>query len=326
MNKMKDLVLEAVKAFPVWPSSGWGMIRSEDRVIALCLESCDEDECNFCEGKFYQAGTKCDIDLWQIACTREQHIRKRVEFFEGAPEGSTDLDYYSSGHSKWLKLDCDDTFWDGNEWCVFYLDGRENLIPRPTPEELAYIAEINEKDKEDKKVNIDWSKAPEGATHYCSGTNSFHDGYYKRDNTCVYKWCNTLWMAYTNDFQWFEEKCKLIPNESQWQNGLPPVGLECEFRGKSVGIKLNFRKITPLFFGKLYFVYLDDDGSEEVGHCISEYEFRPLKTQAEIDREYLIRILCGGHPEIEIKALDDCWGEIADRVINAGYKPNAPTT
>lgn len=42
-----------------------------------------------------------------------------------------------------------------------------------------------------------------------------------------------------------------------------------------------------------------------------------LVDETEKERETLIRVLCGGRQECG-------WGEIADRVIKSGWKPNAP--
>lgn len=119
--KEQDLVLEAVKAFPVWPDGATHILK---RVINSKLEAARKDDRGFLD---LHSGN--DIYFrsngsYQIASTREQHIRKRVEIYEG------------------VKV----------EWLHYVVD--EVTIPRPTPEELAYIAEIDEKNKDSN--NCEW--------------------------------------------------------------------------------------------------------------------------------------------------------------------------
>ncbi len=77
--------------------------------------------------------------------------------------------------------------------------------------------------------DIDWSKAPEGATHYNpDGTPRW----YKKTSArwFVYYTATNSWDLSGNEEGWHEKT--LIPRPAQWrgpQDGLPPVGMEVEF-------------------------------------------------------------------------------------------------
>ena len=80
---MKDLVLEAVKAFPVWPDGATHILQHINE------EDFQASKKAGCLMRYLHSAGVFNQEYWQIACTREQHIRKRVELFEGAPEGAT---------------------------------------------------------------------------------------------------------------------------------------------------------------------------------------------------------------------------------------------
>ncbi|EMR0622662.1 hypothetical protein [Pseudomonas aeruginosa] len=85
-------------------------------------------------------------------------------------------------------------------------------------------------------MSIDWSKAPEGATHWEPTGPKFHEGWMKKEgNKWFYwgkgseKWLNTL--RYCNVPAEREATFEARPQE-QWDGqGLPPVGTLCEFAG-----------------------------------------------------------------------------------------------
>lgn len=77
---------------------------------------------------------------------------------------------------------------------------------------------------------IDWSKAPEGATHFGEQRDGFIEAWYKLDSDGLkFKWADVAEMEWRcgptrhiND---------LVPRPSQAWNGegLPPVGTVCEY-------------------------------------------------------------------------------------------------
>jgi len=74
---------------------------------------------------------------------------------------------------------------------------------------------------------IDWSKAPEGATHYDGGV------FYRR-NEGRWEYCDPyvrVWRESNNEAPFFD-RLLVRPSRPQWrgpEDGLPPVGTVCEF-------------------------------------------------------------------------------------------------
>ena len=73
---------------------------------------------------------------------------------------------------------------------------------------------------------IDWSKAPEGATHYREGVATF----YKQTDR-AYEWSAGRWQLIANDLNEFRWSDQLIARPSPAWSGevLPPAGTECEY-------------------------------------------------------------------------------------------------
>lgn len=140
-------------------------------------------------------------------------------------------------------------------------------------------------DKEKDMINF--SKAPEGATHSYVGNDLIHKGYYKRDKACAYKWCDSLWMAYTNDMNWFEDKCKLIPTEQPY---IPEIGEECEaifHEPEGIWYKAIILSDLSGYVGR----WLDGPKKGQLIDFSSSKFFRPIKTEREIEREELVKTL-----------------------------------
>jgi len=85
---------------------------------------------------------------------------------------------------------------------------------------------------------IDWSKAPEGATHY---QHDICENWLKRDGNNIvsyWSWGAQRWYKYANsisssnaDGLGYISKATPKPVSEEWNgNGLPPVGVECEYR------------------------------------------------------------------------------------------------
>jgi hypothetical protein len=220
---MKNLVLEAVKAFPVWPqTAGLILFNTDTGELHQTLSTEDEFILNRSKGI-------TNSKVWQVACTREDHIRKRIELFEGAPEGATHygLDglfyrisensaHYLNPFTGWSKDS------NGKDWLS------KRLIPRPTPEELEHIAEIDSKNK---------------------GLDDVTD---------------------TGDGEW-----------------LPEVGEVCE----SMLINAGWGVGQLLYISDKLLVWQDSDTKDETANRPEHRTFRPLKTEAEKERERLYREL-----------------------------------
>ncbi|ENT2762068.1 hypothetical protein N0387_31375 [Pseudomonas aeruginosa] len=77
-------------------------------------------------------------------------------------------------------------------------------------------------------MSIDWSKAPEGTTHYHIGEDI--NPWRKIEGTVAYENYRGKWLRVNS----FNEGCMPdyyvpIPQETWNGQGLPPVGIECEF-------------------------------------------------------------------------------------------------
>lgn len=136
-------------------------------------------------------------------------------------------------------------------------------------------------------TEIDWSKAPEGATHRVSG---FIDEWRKADG------CN--WLA------WYEGKwLPLIkptpseyiprPAEYPWSGeGLPPVGAVCECQMRGYGDV--WQKVIVLAHHNGHAWVTGDDSK----HCFTvppHGKFRPIKTPEQVaaeERESTVNDMC----------------------------------
>lgn len=85
-------------------------------------------------------------------------------------------------------------------------------------------------------MEIDWSKAPEGTTHFNTGMNSRVDGWMKSENEIWHWWPSTgasiekKWYPLLNQLRIYTDR--FIERPVAWSGeGLPPVGTVCEFAG-----------------------------------------------------------------------------------------------
>lgn len=173
---------------------------------------------------------------------------------------------------------------------------------------------------------VDWSLAPEGATHYCDGAMS---GFW-RDLS------ERTWKFYRDsDGTWHDSGdkvssllhnsigLKLIerPKPEHWsgpQDGLPPVGEIVEYSGFSLDLKPGSRvEIIHHFSAGVAdaaaFLYYKS-GGRYVSQAIAAY-FKPVRTTSDISaekRETAIR-------ELMDIAQVDCRVTAA-RLVDAGFK------
>ncbi|HFH2921530.1 hypothetical protein [Pseudomonas aeruginosa] len=83
-------------------------------------------------------------------------------------------------------------------------------------------------------MSIDWSKAPEGATHWEPTGPDFYEGWMKKEGTDWFYWSESghKWINgfLTCDVSADREATfEARPQEAWDGHGLPPVGIECEF-------------------------------------------------------------------------------------------------
>jgi hypothetical protein len=150
-------------------------------------------------------------------------------------------------------------------------------------------------------ADIDWSKAPEGATHY--------DKVYRR-------FCNKGgWWSNAGDFVDDPNQPsrlgtdRYIPRPQAWKEGdLPPIGTECHVRyardkklidhAEWCWCKLLATNITPN--GKLEYVFQNYNGYADVIRGMDAIEFRPLKSEKDRQIERMLEIIEMRHSNREL--------------------------
>lgn len=171
---------------------------------------------------------------------------------------------------------------------------------------------------------IDWSKAPEGATHFCPAVTGY----------CAH-WIKPGYYQLVGVGSWFEDSSKtpdkfLIERPSTWNgDGLPPAGTVCEvlwnesrkeyLRTKVFGVNEHGQPIHRFDEGPKKFEYQADVLVTALGTKV----FRPIRSAEQIaakEREAAIAEMTVLSP-----LLDKGWSRrVCEAVYDAGYrKPSA---
>ena len=143
-------------------------------------------------------------------------------------------------------------------------------------------------------MNIDWSKAPEGATHYRRYRHGMYPWYRITAEGKEY-WNGAIW-----------EKSIVISGAGleprpalEWNGeGLPPVGTVCEFQN-SVGSWVAV-EVTAIARKGICLAQPGRDGESYA--CQVTSKFRPIRTPEQIAKE------------AKSKACDKMYGVILDRI------------
>lgn len=141
------------------------------------------------------------------------------------------------------------------------------------------------------KQEIDWSKAPEGATHYLPGR---HHPWYWNDGEAWMFWTGFVWGNVAPNSA---EKKAMIKRPEEWNGeGLPPVGTVCELvrpnemtdsfsdfleTGSRVSIIAHFQSNGGMVAAFTY----QGCGKETQVDKGSEENFRPIRTPEQIAAE-----------------------------------------
>lgn len=134
-------------------------------------------------------------------------------------------------------------------------------------------------------MDIDWSKAPEGATHF----NPHSKGFMKISGYDVFLWVEqgdrSYWMRSRGKFGGFDVRPNDgIPRPTEWNgSGLPPVGLVCEMR-RTDYVDVDWQKVEFLCAGNKKAFFRDKDGYEW-SRPLGDLKFRPIRTPEQIAAE-----------------------------------------
>lgn len=140
-------------------------------------------------------------------------------------------------------------------------------------------------------MNIDWSKAPEDATH--AGNSPYEKGvvtWFKgiSDPTSRNHFMNAgsmnAWAISSENLSaWYLiERPK---KQEAWDGvGLPPIGIECELH-HSTWAESHWEKRVILYAGDSYLVTTEIGCNDERSSYIREMTFRPIKTAEQLAEE-----------------------------------------
>lgn len=132
---------------------------------------------------------------------------------------------------------------------------------------------------------IDWSKAPEGATHYLPESEDYFASWIKPGFS----------MREESQLDWVEDDHNgaehlHVARPKVWNGeGLPPAGTVCEFRVKKSRVVSEFEKVRVQYLSEYTFVGLrlnPKNGAETEVICHpSTANFRPIRTAEQIEAD-----------------------------------------
>lgn len=165
-------------------------------------------------------------------------------------------------------------------------------------------------------MNIDWSKAPEGATHFSPVFKTFDPLWAKLGSNGKFQYmpidCSRAW--YDGAQPCFGET--YIERAESWAGtGLPPVGQKCEIISDDTGEWIQ----------GVILVHCRDEGKDlailqgdDVVWMGEAHEFRPLRTKEQIEAEERERIVSEMYMLFYSKP--DTGKEAMYRLYDAGYR------
>ena len=162
---------------------------------------------------------------------------------------------------------------------------------------------------------IDWSKAPEGATHY----NPTRFGWYKVGSHEPSFWDGRVWAP---ALYWDDRKhnCIQRPTTPSWSGeGLPPVGVVCEVKlqeeWRLCEIIAHFQQPQAIVAA---FTVAQFHGGKKLDSKIAEC-FRPIRTPEQIaadEREAAIDEMLAATPAPG----SDISLRVCEKLYDAGYR------
>ncbi len=170
-------------------------------------------------------------------------------------------------------------------------------------------------------MSIDWSKAPEGATHWEPSGPDFNKGWMKKEGNEWSYWAEgrKIWVSGTpgcNVSAYREATFEARPQEAWDGQGLPPVGVECEYRHM---IWPEYRRCEIRYISDESLVAYDN--GQEQYYRTHDMLFRPLPTPEQIaaeEREKAIEEMCFAEETLTVKQ--------AKALYEAGYRRQESST
>ncbi len=159
-------------------------------------------------------------------------------------------------------------------------------------------------------MSIDWSNAPEGATHFLPEQDS------RGWVSCWYKNVAGTWFArneydreWNMDNDYLEDFVPLlIEREKPWTGeGLPPAGTVCEVKG-CMGHYLQWEKVTVFAVrGKTVMFDMEDGRWGQT----DSHDFRPIRTPEQIAAD---------ERESAVTEMKQCFDSVSDHLMPTSNK------
>ncbi|ENM3028930.1 hypothetical protein AB7A55_004952 [Pseudomonas aeruginosa] len=170
-------------------------------------------------------------------------------------------------------------------------------------------------------MSIDWSKAPEGATHWEPTGPDFYEGWMMKYgdqwfywSESGHKWINGILTCDVSAER--EATFEARPQEAWDGQGLPPVGAKC------LTDRNDFlREVTILCHGKTRTFVFDHVSQEEICLVLKDRVFLPIRTPEQIaaeEREKAIEEMCFAEETLTVKQ--------AKALYDAGYRRQESST
>ncbi|HBP0988671.1 TPA: hypothetical protein L5R00_005965 [Pseudomonas aeruginosa] len=169
-------------------------------------------------------------------------------------------------------------------------------------------------------MSIDWSKAPDGATHWEPSGPEFNEGWMKKEGDYWFYWVEGInkWShgPSCNVSADREATFEARPQEAWDGQGLPPVGVTCEYMNGS-GHWHQVRITGHAELGLCFRV----PGRDGENYVHRDCKFRPLPTPEQIaadEREKAIEEMCFAEETLTVKQ--------AKALYEAGYRRQESST
>jgi hypothetical protein len=171
---------------------------------------------------------------------------------------------------------------------------------------------------------VDWSKAPEGATHAFLDNYDGPSPFFKVFHDRIFHYDGEKFSEMPNPSlffdDWLKSRIYIQERPTEWNGtGLPPVGTECEIAASTPHQTVSWPEGTKV---KVYANFTDDRGVElaafvdaigSVGGVAVAKCFRPIRTPEQIAAEEREKAV------IEMLARSNSCGTIPRRMCEAIY-------
>lgn len=177
--------------------------------------------------------------------------------------------------------------------------------------------------------SIDWSKVPEGATHWSPAEGEHRvEAYWRPDKSGGYDcWavCSGGGFWQTNRHPLPDYAKPLTPPVATWngpEDGLPPVGIEVEFfqDGQWVPVRVMYVSEHTVLLKHLH----DEMGDPEGAYTPHDAQFRPVRTAEQLAAKVRSKACDEIYGVLCTAAREGIRSDMAEALYDAGYRKVQP--